>query len=81
MSSLSAGKKACDIAISFLIPIIITTIIFWQVSNFYGNRFNFISSVAYLRQGMPDIFILMLIGTLPDITQGIVKIVLVSEKR
>ncbi len=48
----------------------ITILVFWQVSNFFGNRFNFISSVTYMRQGMPDIFILILIGTLPDTHPG-----------
>lgn len=80
MRGVSAGKKVFDIAISFLIPIAITIIVFWQVSTFYGNRFNLISSLAYMRQGMPDIFILMMAGTLPDITQGIVKLFLVSQK-
>lgn len=76
----SVAKRTWDIAISFLIPVVITTIVFWQVSNFYGNRFNFISSVAYMRQGMPDIFILMLVGTLPDLIQGVTKVILWNRK-
>jgi hypothetical protein len=76
MSHVSRVKRIWDISISFLIPVIISTVIFWQVSNFYGNRFNFISSVVYMRQGMPDIFILILIGTLPDLIQGTIKIFL-----
>jgi CubicO group peptidase (beta-lactamase class C family) len=81
MSHLSVMKKWGDIAISFLIPVIITTIVFCQVSNFYGNRFNLISSVAYMRNGLPDIFILMLIGTLPDLMQGIIKITMLYAKK
>jgi len=69
-------RRIMDVAISFLIPVIITTIIFWQVSRFYGNRFNLVSSLAYMRQGMPDIFILMLVGTLPDLIQGFIKLFL-----
>lgn len=76
MSKVSAGKRAFDIAISFIIPVVITTIVFWQVGRFYGNRFNLVSSVAYMRQGMPDIFILMLVGTLPDLIQGILKLII-----
>lgn len=76
VAKLSPGKRAFDIIISFIIPVIITSVIFWQVSQFYGNRFNLISSIAYMRQGMPDIFILMLVGTLPDLTQGIIKLIL-----
>lgn len=76
MSRTTKAKRILDIAISFLIPVIITTIIFWQVSRFYGNRFNLVSSLAYMRQGMPDIFILMLVGTLPDLIQGFIKLFL-----
>ncbi|NTW43864.1 MAG: beta-lactamase family protein [Anaerolineaceae bacterium] len=81
MSSVSEAKRTRDIAISFIIPVMITMIVFWQVSNFFGNRFNFISSVTYMRQGMPDIFILILIGTLPDLIQGVIKIVLWNGKK
>ena len=81
MRKVSAAKRTWDIAISFLIPVVIMAIAFWQVSNFYGNRFNLVSSVAYMRQGMPDIFILMLVGTLPDLLQGVIKIILWNKKR
>ena len=81
MSCVSKVKKTWDIAISFIIPVMITILVFWQVSNFFGNRFNFISSVTYMRQGMPDIFILILIGTLPDLIQGIIKIFLWIGKK
>ncbi len=81
MSRVSTAKRAWDIAISFIIPVVITTVIFWQVSNFYGNRFNIISSVVYMRQGMPDIFILMLIGTIPDLIQGVTKIIIWNRKK
>ncbi|MCU0489742.1 MAG: beta-lactamase family protein [Anaerolineales bacterium] len=70
------GKRAWDVAISFLIPTLILTIVFWQVSNFYGDRFNFWTNLAYMRLGLPDIFILMLVGSLPDYIQGFIKIFL-----
>lgn len=81
ISRFSTEKQILDIAISFIIPIMITAVIFWQVSNFYGNRFNLVSSLAYMRQGMPDVFILMLVGTLPDLIQGITKIILWTGSR
>lgn len=81
MSNAPKAKRIWEISISFLIPVLITLIVFWQVSNFYGNRFNFISSVAYMRQGMPDIFILMIIGTVPDVIQGFIKIFLLAVNR
>jgi CubicO group peptidase (beta-lactamase class C family) len=70
------SKRAWDVAISFLIPTLILTIIFWQVSNFYGNRFHLWTNLAYMRLGLPDIFILMLVGSLPDYIQGFIKIFL-----
>ncbi len=81
ISKVSRGKRTFDIAISFIIPVAITTIVFWQVGRFYGNRFNLVSSVVYMRQGMPDIFILMLVGTLPDLIQGIAKIIIWGSRK
>lgn len=74
--SLPPVKRAFDVAISFLIPTVILVVVFWQVSAFYGDRFNLWTNLAYLRLGLPDVFILMLIGTLPDYIQGVIKIFL-----
>jgi CubicO group peptidase (beta-lactamase class C family) len=74
--SLPAAKKAWDVAISFLIPTAILIVVFWQVSSFYGDRFNLLTNLAYMRLGLPDVFILMLVGSLPDYIQGILKILL-----
>jgi CubicO group peptidase (beta-lactamase class C family) len=76
----SSAKKVRDVAISFIIPTAILIIVFWQVSNFYGNRFNLFTSLAYMPKGMPDVFILVLIGSLPDYIQGIIKIFLLLQK-
>ncbi len=72
----TTAKRAWDVAISFLIPTLILIIVFWQVSSFYGDRFNLATNLAYMRLGLPDIFILMLIGTLPDYIQGLIKVYL-----
>ncbi len=69
-----APKRWWDIAISFLIPTVILIIVLWQAAAFYGDRFNLIPTLAYLPGGNPDIFILMLIGSLPDYIQGIIKL-------
>lgn len=74
--SLFPAKRAFDVAISFLIPTAILVVVFWQVSNFYGDRFNLWTNLAYFRLGLPDVFILMLVGSLPDYIQGFVKILL-----
>jgi CubicO group peptidase (beta-lactamase class C family) len=72
--AMTPGKRAWDIAISFIIPTVILVVVFWQVSAFYGDRFNLWTNLAYFRLGLPDVFILMLIGTLPDYAQGLAKI-------
>jgi CubicO group peptidase (beta-lactamase class C family) len=72
--AMSPGKRARDIAISFIIPTVILIVVIWQVSAFYGDRFNLWTHLAYFRLGLPDIFILMLIGTLPDYAQGFAKV-------
>jgi CubicO group peptidase (beta-lactamase class C family) len=81
IQNFSSVKKTWDVAISFIIPTVIMIVVFWQVSNFYGDRFNLITSLAYMPKGMPDIFILILVGSLPDYIQGIIKIFLVSSKK
>ncbi len=79
---MSRARRGFDVAVSFIIPAVIMVIVFWQVSQFYGYRFNFWTNLAYLRLGLPDIFILMIVGTLPDILQGIIKIILwCTEKK
>jgi CubicO group peptidase (beta-lactamase class C family) len=78
--SLSPVKRAWDIAVSFLIPTVILIVIFWQVSSFYGDRFNLLTNLAYMRFGLPDVFILMLVGILPDYIQGIIKLILFARR-
>lgn len=72
----STAQKAWEVAISFLIPTTILVVVFWQVSAFYGDRFNLWTNLAYLRLGLPDVFILMLVGSLPDYIQGSIKLFL-----
>jgi hypothetical protein len=62
------------VAISFIIPTVILIVVFWQVSAFYGDRFNLRTNLAYFRLGLPDIFILMLVGVIPDYVQGLAKV-------
>lgn len=68
-------KRLLDIAASFLIPTIILAVIFYQLKAFYGYRFNLAVTVAMMPQVAPDILILMLVGTLPDYVQGVIKLV------
>jgi CubicO group peptidase (beta-lactamase class C family) len=78
---MTAARRALDVAISFLIPTAILALVFWQVSAFYGNRFNLRTNLAYFRFGLPDVFILMLMGTIPDYVQGCVKLIWMARGR
>jgi len=73
---MSKGKRIWDIGISFLIPTIILSVVLSQVSAFYGDRFNLWPTLVMLPFVLPDIFILMLVGSIPDYVQGITKIFL-----
>lgn len=76
----SRGKRIFDVAISFLIPVAITMVVLWQIGQFYGNRFNLLTSMAYMRLGLPDVCILMIIGTVPDLLQGFIKLGLLLKR-
>ncbi|MCX7976240.1 MAG: beta-lactamase family protein [Bellilinea sp.] len=75
MKTVRRQKVNWDIAISFLIPTVILIVVLSQVAGFYGYRFNLITTLAYLPGGNPDIFILLLVGSLPDYIQGLIKLI------
>lgn len=74
--NMSKGKRILDIGISFLIPTAILIFVLIQIRGFYGNRFNLWPTLVNLPLVLPDVFILMLVGSLPDYVQGITKIIL-----
>ncbi len=74
MSSLTPLKKGLDVAISFIIPTVILLIVFIQMQSFFGYRFNLLTNLAQFRFSLPDIFILMLVGSVFDYIQGIIKV-------
>jgi len=77
----SVGKKIWDTVISFLIPTVILFIVYSQVKAFMGTRFNFTYQMIAMSRMLPDIFILMIVGSIPDYIQGFVKLFwLVSGK-
>ncbi len=75
MKTASQPKMLGEVAISFLIPTIILIVVLWQIAGFYGYRFNLITTLAYLPTGNPDIFILLIIGSLADYIQGLIKLI------
>jgi CubicO group peptidase (beta-lactamase class C family) len=77
----STGKKIWDTAISFLIPTVILIVVYTQLKAFYGYRFNLTYQVVMMFRTLPDISVLMLVGSVPDYVQGFVKLYwLVSGK-
>jgi CubicO group peptidase (beta-lactamase class C family) len=72
---MTKGKRILDIGLSFLIPTVILVFVLNQVRGFYGDRFNLWPTLVQMRLVLPDVFILMLVGSIPDYAQGIIKII------
>ena len=72
--AMSPAKKTLDVAISFIIPTVILVIIFSQMRAFFGYRFNLGTNLVMMRYALPDVFVLMIVGTIPDYMQGFVKL-------
>ena len=70
----STGKKIWDTAISFLIPTIILIVVLSQVKAFMGNRFNLTYQMTTMFRTLPDIAVLMILGSVPDYVQGFAKL-------
>jgi CubicO group peptidase (beta-lactamase class C family) len=75
------ARKAFDVAISFLIPTLILSIVFSQVRAFMGYRFNFTYQMITMFRTLPDIAVLMIVGSLPDYVQGCMKLSWLSRGR
>jgi hypothetical protein len=71
---MSPLRRTLDVAISFGVPTLILVIVFRQMAVFFGNRFHLVTNLVYFRLAMPDVFLLMLVGTLPDYVQGLIKL-------
>jgi CubicO group peptidase (beta-lactamase class C family) len=78
--NLSKGKLAWNIALSFLIPTVIIAVVLTQVKGFYGYRFNLWPTLVAMRLVLPDVFLLMLVGVVPDYIQGFFKLFSLRKK-
>jgi hypothetical protein len=72
--SWSTGKRIWDVAISFIIPTVILVVVFWQIKGFFGTRFNWTYQILLMFRTLPDIAILMIVGSVPDYIQGFIKL-------
>jgi CubicO group peptidase (beta-lactamase class C family) len=70
---MTPARKAFDIAVSFIIPTVILIIIFSRMRAFFGYRFDLGTNLVMMRYSLPDVFVLMLVGTIPDYVQGGLK--------
>jgi hypothetical protein len=63
-----------DIGLNFMIPTTILGIVIWQLTSFFGYRFNLLYQASMVFKVLSDIGILMLVGSLPDYGQGLIKL-------
>jgi CubicO group peptidase (beta-lactamase class C family) len=70
----SSVRRAWDVALSFIIPTVILILVLSQVIGFFGSRFNLTYQLRVMFRTLTDISILMLVGTVPDYAQGLVKL-------
>lgn len=70
----SVIKIIWEVAISFLIPTIILVVVFSQVKGFFGTRFNWSYQILMMFRALPDISVLMIVGSVPDYIQGFIKL-------
>jgi CubicO group peptidase (beta-lactamase class C family) len=73
-AAMSPLRRALDIALNLIIPTTILGVILWQLAGFFDYRFNLLYQASMLFKVLPDIGILMLVGTLPDYAQGLIKL-------
>lgn len=61
--------------LSHLLPAAVRlVIVFTQMRACFGNRFHLWTNFIMIRDSMPGVFVLMVVGTLPDYAQGLVKL-------
>ncbi|HEY0601987.1 MAG TPA: serine hydrolase domain-containing protein [Herpetosiphonaceae bacterium] len=71
---MTVRRRAVDIGLNFLIPSAILAVIIWRLALFFGDRFNLVQQAVMLFRALPDIGVLMLVGTVPDYAQGVIKL-------
>jgi hypothetical protein len=71
---MSPTRRALDIGLNFSIPTAILAIVIWQLASFFGYRFNLLYQASMVFKVLPDVGILMLVGSVPDYAQGLIKL-------
>lgn len=70
----STPKVIWDVALNLLIPTVILIVVFSQIKAYFGYRFNLTYQIITMSRMLSDITILMIIGSIPDYVQGLVKL-------
>jgi CubicO group peptidase (beta-lactamase class C family) len=70
-----AAKKAWEVGLSFIIPTVILIVVFTQMKAFFDYRFNLLTTLANFPGTLPDVVVLMLVGSVPDYLQGMIKLI------
>ncbi len=77
----STAKLTCDLALHFIIPTVILILIFSQVKGFFGDRFNLMRELVFMFRTLIDLSILIVIISVPDYGQGMIKIFWIVSNR
>jgi CubicO group peptidase (beta-lactamase class C family) len=73
-AAMTLSGRVLDIALNFIIPSVILAIVIWQVSGFFGYRFNLEHMLTRVFKMLPDIGVLLVVGVLADYAQGMTKL-------
>lgn len=68
------ARRAVDVALSFVIPTVILLIVYTQVKAFMGYRMNLTYQLVVMARTMPEVAMLLVLSSLPDYTQGVIKL-------
>ena len=68
-----------EVTVSFLLPVVILAVVITQVKAFYGYRFNLVIQLQQVFRMIPEIGLVLVLGTIPDIIQGVIKLVWVAR--
>lgn len=71
---MSPAKKVLAVAMSFILPTLILVVVFSQLKGFFGYRFNLLTNLEIIRYFLPDAWVLMVVGSVPDYAQGFIKL-------
>jgi CubicO group peptidase (beta-lactamase class C family) len=70
----SPMRRTVQVAVSFAVPSVILCAVYVAGRQFWGDRFNLAYQLTMLFRVLPDVGVLMVLGTVPDYMQGAIKL-------